>query len=127
DNRPVNTTPPEDGKSTTAPNNGCSPDANPKPAASTAAPSPDSQKRCRSNAYVGNSTNPAPGSTARQSTPTPDTNACAHEVRNVRFPPSLRPRVGITIASVLPSVLWVTVSSIPLINAGCGLGSMKVR
>ena len=44
DNRPVSTTPPEAGSSTTAPSNACSLAANPKPAASAAAPSPREPK-----------------------------------------------------------------------------------
>ena len=71
---------PSSGSSTTAPSSACSLAAKPRPAASTAASSADSQKRRRSKAYVGSSTNEAPGSVARQSTPTPDTKAWATPV-----------------------------------------------
>ncbi|BBY08977.1 hypothetical protein MNVI_42950 [Mycobacterium noviomagense] len=125
ESRPVNTTPPESGNSTTAPNNGCSLAASPSPAAS--APTPESQNRRRSKAYVGNSTKPAPGSSVRQSTATPDTNAWAADVRNRCRPPSSRPKVGTTIGSPLPPTQWLKVSSMPAINAGWGLDSMNVR
>ena len=60
DNRPVSTTPPESGSSTTAPSSACSAPARPRPAGvGRRAPSPDSQNRCRSKAYVGSSTKPA--------------------------------------------------------------------
>ena len=68
DSRPVSTTPPEAGSSTTAPNNACSLAPSPSPAASAPMLSPDSQNRRRSKAYVGSSTKPAPSSTPRQST-----------------------------------------------------------
>ncbi|CFE67736.1 Uncharacterised protein [Mycobacterium tuberculosis] len=56
DNRPVNTTPPEAGRSTTAPSNGCSLAPNPKPDTSAPEPSAESQNRRLSKAYVGSST-----------------------------------------------------------------------
>src|SRR6202012_3662741 len=80
ESRPVSNTPPELGSSTTAPSSACSLAAKPRPAASTVVSSADSQKRRRSKAYVGSSTNDAPGRVARQSTPTPDTKAWATPV-----------------------------------------------
>ena len=130
DSRPVSTTPPEAGSSTTAPSNACSLTPSPSPVASAPMLSPDSQNRRRSKAYVGSSTKPAPSSTPRQSTATPATNAVAADVRNRSSPPSSRPSVGTTVTSAVPAspaTQSLAVSSIPAINAGCGLDSMKVR
>lgn len=79
DSRPVNTTPPESGRSTTAPSNACSASVRPRLAMfADPTESLDSQNRRRTKAYVGNGMRRAlsPVNAADQSRSEPVANSC---------------------------------------------------
>ena len=124
DNRPVNATPPEAGSSTTAPSSGVlagRPD--PSRPHRRPIPSPESQNRRRSKAYVGSSTKAAPPSTPRQST-----RHAGDERGGGRRQEPFEPAVFATQGgdddghSASPSAQSLAVSSIPAINAGMRTG-----